>query len=223
MMSFDNAQIEIRDRFTEANSLLAFLRSNGPAPLQPSSENIKSLKGLWLVSIYAAVERSVNAVMEAALEVISNHNNKSIDCIPSLHSIFHFKGITSIRDCGRNKIFDKSISLFEATHSDEVMKVIDNPLAESLQNVDATTIFWILGLFGAPNIAVSAPSIGRVNALRERRNAVAHGRESASEVGERYTIQELENIYNAADEIITAFFLSLSDYCTKQHYLKNHS
>ena len=103
------------------------------------------------------------------------------------------------------------------------MKVKDNPLAESLQNVDATTISWILGLFGAPNIAVSAPSIGRVNALRERRNAVAHGRESASEVGERYTIQELENIYNAADEIITAFFLSLSDYCTKQHYLKNHS
>ena len=76
MMSFDNAQIEIRDRFSEANSLLAFLRSNGPAPLQPASENIKSLKGLWLVSIYAAVERSVNAVMEAALEVISNHNNK---------------------------------------------------------------------------------------------------------------------------------------------------
>ena len=220
-MSFENAQIEVRDRFSEANSLLAFLRANGPAPLQPTSENIKSLKGLWLVSIYSAVERSVNSVMEAALEVISNHNNKSIDCIPSLHSIFHFSGIKSIRECARNKIFDKSTFLFEATHSDTVMKVIDNPLAESLQNVDATTISWILGLFGAPNISVSASSIGRVNALRERRNAVAHGRESASEVGERYTIQELENIYNASDEIITAFFLNLSDYCTNQYYLKN--
>lgn len=220
-MSFENAQIEIRERFSEANSLLVFLRANGPAPLQPTSENIKSLKGLWLVSIYSAVERSVNAVMEAALEVISNHNNKSIDCIPSLHSIFHFSGIKSIRECGRNKIFDKSAFLFKATHSDTVMKVIDNPLAESLQNVDATTVSWILGLFGAPDITVSVPSIGRVNALRERRNAVAHGRESASEVGERYTIQELENIYNAADEIITAFLLNLSDYCTNQHYLKN--
>lgn len=222
-MSFENAQIEIRERFSESNSLLAYLRANGPAPLQPASENIKSLKGLWLVSIYSAVERSVNSVMEAALEVISNHNNKSIDCIPSIHSIFHFSGITSIRGCGRNKVFDKSISLFEATHSDAVMKVKDNPLVESLQNVDANTVSWILGLFGAPNISVPAPSIARVNALRERRNAVAHGRESASEVGERYTIQELENIYNASDEIITAFYLNLNDYCTNQHYLKKQS
>lgn len=219
-MSFENAQIEIRDRFSESNSLLAFLRANGPAPLQPASENFKSLKGLWLVSIYSAVEKSVNSVMESALEVISSHNNKSIDCIPSLHSIFHFGGIQSVRGCGRERIFDKSVSLFETTHSETVMKVIDNPLADSLQNVDATTISWLLGLFGAPNISVPAPSIGRVNALRERRNAVAHGRESASKVGERYTIQELENIYNASDEIITAFFLILSDYCTNQRYLK---
>ena len=219
-MSFDNAQVEIRERFTEASSLLFFLRENGPQPLQTTNNHIKSLKGLWLVSIYSAVERSVNTIIEAALEVISSHENRSIDCIPSLHSIFYFNGIRSINECGKNKIFDKSNSLFKDVFSESVMKVTDNPLAESLQNVDANTISWVLGLFGAPNFSVSSASIGRVNALRERRNAVAHGRESASEVGERYTIEELDNIYQASDEVITAFFLNLSEHCINQHYLK---
>ncbi|WP_146000795.1 HEPN domain-containing protein [Chimaeribacter arupi] len=222
-MSFENAEIEIRDRFSEANSLLVFLRENGPAPLQPTSNNIKSLKGLWLVSMYSAVERSVNTIIESALEVISNHRNKSIDCIAPLHSVFQFNKIKSINECGKNKIFDKSIPLFEAMLSDEAMKVTDNPLAESLQNVDANTISWTLGLFGAPNLTASPASIGRVNVLRERRNAVAHGRESASEVGERYTIEELYYIYNACDEVITSFLLSLKVYCINQYYLKSKS
>lgn len=219
-MSFENAQIEIRDRFAEANSLLLFLRENGPAPLQPASDNIKSLKGLWIVSIYSAVERAVNATIEAALEVISSHNNKSIDCIASLHSIFHFSEVKSVNECGKGKIFDKSVSLFQATHSEAVIKITDNPLAESLQNVDAKTMSWALNLFGIYEFTVAPTSIGRVNTLRERRNAVAHGRESASEVGERYSFDELTNIYNAADEVVTAFYLNLKEHCINQRYLK---
>ncbi|HGN2522577.1 TPA: MAE_28990/MAE_18760 family HEPN-like nuclease [Proteus mirabilis] len=219
-MSFDNAQIEIRDRFAEANSLLHFLRENEPEPLQPTTSNMKSLKGLWLVSIYSAVERSVNTIIESALEVIISHNNRSIDCIASIHSILHFNEIKSINECGKNKIFDKSISLFQATFSETALKITDNPLVESLQNVDANTMSWVLKLFGAPNFSVSPASIGRVNTLRERRNAVAHGRESALEAGERYTIDELANIYNAADEVVTAFLLNLSAHCTNQNYIK---
>ncbi|ESS56562.1 MAE_28990/MAE_18760 family HEPN-like nuclease [Kosakonia cowanii] len=219
-MSFENAQIEIRERFSEANSLLVYLRENGPEPLQPTSNNMKSLKGLWLVSIYSAVERSVNTTIEAALEVISSHENRSVDCIPALLSIIYFNGIKSINECGKNKILDKSSSLFNDVFSEAVMKVTENPLAENLQNVDANTISWVLGLFGAPNLSVSSASTGRVNALRERRNAVAHGRESASEVGERYTLEELNNIYQASDEVVTAFFLILSDHCSNQYYLK---
>jgi len=219
-MSFENAQIEIRDRFSEANSLLVFLHENGPSALQPTSNNIKSLKGLWLVSIYSAVERSVNATIESALEVISSHENRSIDCIPSLHSILHYSGVKSVNECGKNKIFDNSKSLFESVLSQSVIKITDNPLAESLQNVDAKSMTWLLGLFGAPNFSISSASTGRVNSLRERRNAVAHGRESAAEVGERYTLGELSNIYNACDEVVTAFFLNLKDHCVQQKYLK---
>jgi hypothetical protein len=79
---------------------------------------------------------------------------------------------------------------------------------------------WVLRLFGAPEMVVPQASLGRTNALRERRNAVAHGRESAAKVGERYTISELENIYQAADEIVTSFTLSLKDHCVAKRFLR---
>lgn len=82
---------------------------------------------------------------------------------------------------------------------------------------------WVLKLFGASNFTVSKVSIVRINTLRERRNAVAHGGESSSVVGERYTMEELHNIYSVADELITDFLLNLREYCVCKHYLKNHT
>ncbi|WP_368350776.1 MAE_28990/MAE_18760 family HEPN-like nuclease, partial [Phocaeicola dorei] len=49
---------------------------------------------------------------------------------------------------------------------------------------------------------ISAPVVnedkmkGRLSTLANHRNAIAHGRELASVIGGRYTISEIENIYN---------------------------
>lgn len=69
-MSFEVARREMRARFAEAFSLLVHLREISPAPLTPSNDIIKSLRGLWLVSIYGAIERSVNAATEAAITTV---------------------------------------------------------------------------------------------------------------------------------------------------------
>lgn len=217
-MRFETAELEVRERFAEANSLLNYLRTISPPPLHPADANIKALRGLWLVSMYAAIERSVNIITDTAIAVISSNNVISKNCFPSLHSIFHFDKVMSINDCGKGKIFDKSSMLFEASLSTKVLFLKENPLSESLQNVDAGTISWVLRLFGAPDITPSSASSGRINALRERRNSVAHGRESASKVGERYTLEELSNIYKAADEIVLQFFYNLKEYCDDKKY-----
>lgn len=219
-MSFVSAEAESRDRFNEARLLLVNLREGAPPQLHPVSQTQKALRGLWLVSLYAAVERSVNSVVEAALSDISAQRVKSIDSVASLHSIFHFPRVQSLHGCGRNSIFDKSVSLFEASSGTAILETAENPLAESLQNVDGKTMQWVLRLFGATEMIVPQASLGRTSALRERRNAVAHGRESAAKVGERYTIAELENIYQAADETVASFVLSLKDHCAAKRYLR---
>ncbi|UTS80897.1 MULTISPECIES: MAE_28990/MAE_18760 family HEPN-like nuclease [Phaeobacter] len=219
-MSFAIAEAETRERFGESRILLAELRRGAPPPLQPVTQLQKAQRGLWLVSLYAAVERSVNASVEAALNEISAEGIKSADTVSSLHSIFHFPKVQSLHSCGRNSIFEKSIALLSASAGDEILRTTDNPLAPSLQNVDSKTMLWVLGLFGASAMSASPAALGRTNTLRERRNAVAHGRESAANVGERYTITELENMYNAGDEVVTAFSSALKDHCTTKSYLR---
>jgi len=219
-MSFPAAKAEVRARFSEARLLLDNLRRSSPPAFTPVDETQKALRGLWLVSLYAAVERSANAAVEAAIADISSNAIKSFDSKFNLHSIFHYNRVQAVNACSRNSLFDKSARLFEVAFSDTILSATDNPLAESLQNVDATTLSWILNLFGAPEMAPAVASIGRTNTLRERRNAVAHGRESASKVGERYSITELDNLYNAADEVVSAFILSIEGHCTTKGYLR---
>lgn len=219
-MSFSAAKTEVRARFSEARLLLENLRRSSPPAFTPVDETQKALRGLWLVSLYAAVERSANAVVEAAIADISSKSIKSSDSKFNLHGIFHYNKVQAVHSCGRNSLFDKSADLFEVAFSDATLSATDNPLAESLQNVDAKTLSWILKLFGAPEMTPDVASIGRTNTLRERRNAVAHGRESASKVGERYTITELDNLYNAADEVVAAFVLSIEGHCATNGYLR---
>lgn len=217
-MSFEFARRESATRFAEAFSLLLHLKKISPAPLTPANDIIKSLRGLWLVSIYGAIERSVNAATEAAIRTISGHRPKSIDCRPPLHVIFHFSKIQPINGCSRRDIFIKSKELLEVSHGESPLALSDNPLSDNLQNVDARTMSWVLALFGAPEMEVNPASVGRINTLRDRRNALAHGREGAAQVGEAYELTELENIYNAADEVVTAFHETLNEHCTQRRY-----
>lgn len=217
-MTFDDAEIEIRDRMSETLGLLNHLRSIAPKDFSPLDNLQKSLRGLWLVSLYAAFERATNCVVECCLEDIRQQSPKSINCTPSVHSIIHFSKINSVKDCGYSAVFDRSSDLFKASFGQERVVIPENPLADKLQNVDASTMIWLAELFGAPSFVLQESDRGRLGNLRERRNAVAHGREVASKVGERYTLDELQRIYDVANEAVTKFLYHLKDYCSVQGY-----
>lgn len=197
-----------------------YLRSIAPQDLSPLDELQKSQRGLWLVSLYAAFERGTNAVVEAALAEVSSHGTKSFHCTPAIHSIFHFPNIQSLKDCGYNRVFDSSVRLFGASFGHEPLTIEDNPLADYLQNVDGSTLSWVCSIFGTPEYDLNPSNKGRLRNLRERRNAVAHGRESASKVGERYSVEEMGKLYEAADEELTRFRLYMAEYCEGKRYVR---
>jgi len=219
-MTFASAQDEARERFTETLALFNHIRQQSPEGFAPLDSIQKSMRGLWLVSLYAAFERSTNAIVEAAISEIASHGSKSVDCSPPIHSIIHYSKIQAVKDCGSNSVFDKSVALFRAAFSGAPLGVFENPLAERMQNVDGGTLEWISSLFGLDGFGIAPADRGRLNTLRERRNAVAHGREAASEVGQRYTLAEMNNVYTAADRTSTAFLLAMSEHCTQRLYLR---
>ena len=219
-MSFADAEVEARERLTEALLMLNHIRASSPLELTPLDDLQKAQRGLWLVALYAALERGTNALVDAALAELTSHGTRSRDCAPPLHSIVHFSMVQSLKDCGYDTVFDASVKLFEASMSQSAISIRDNPLAKSLQNVNGRTLIWLAGLFGMPRYEIEQSNLGRLNTLRERRNAVAHGRESASKVGERYGLDEMAKLYDVVDAELTRFRLELQLYCVGKGYLR---
>ena len=135
-MTFGSAHDEMRERFTETLALLNHIRQHSPEGFLPLDSVQKSMRGLWLVSLYAAFERSANAIIEAAIAEVASHGSRSIDCMPPIQSIIHYSKIQAVKDCGSHSIFDKSVTLFHAAFSGAPLAAFDNPLAERMQNVD---------------------------------------------------------------------------------------
>lgn len=220
-MRFAEAESEARERLTETLALLNNLRSIAPQDLTPLDDLQKAQRGLWLVSLYAAFECGANAVVDAALAEVSSHGTRSIDCTPAIHSIIQFPNIQSLKACGYPRIFDSSVKLFDVSFGSDPVSVVDNPLSEHLQNVDGSTLAWVCTLFGTPTYTIEGANRGRLSTLRERRNAVAHGREAASTVGERYSLDEMARLYQAVDVELARFRLHMEDYCVRKGYVRN--
>lgn len=219
-MTFDEADEEIRTRLAESAGFLAHLRTREPRDFAPVEDLQKALRAHWLVSIYAAFERGVNAVVEASLAYIAGVAPQNDNCVPALHSLIHHAKIKSIRDCSNGRVFDVSVELFASALGAGEVDFPENPLSERLQNVDAGTIVWVMSLFGAAATTIPQSNIGRLSNLRERRNAIAHGRESAVTIGQRYTIDELARLYGVVDEELTRMSLGMREFCRNQRFLK---
>lgn len=217
-MSFADAQLEVRGRFTEALQVINRLNPGTPPNLIPSTDPDKSLRGLLLVAIYSAMERGVNAYVEEALAVATSHASVVKDCIPEVQAIFHYPRIQSLRDCSYDNSFSKSIELFSMLKQDLEFSVASNPFSARLQNVDGSTMEQCCKLLGVPNFSIGVMEKGRLNNLRERRNSVSHGRESSVQVGGRFSYGEIRTMHSIADTEVEKFGSALKAFFEQKGY-----
>ena len=217
-MSFLDAQLEVRGRFMEVLQIINRLDTAAPPNFFPSTDPDKALRGLLLVAIYSAMERGVNAYVEEALAVATSNASLVKDCIPEFQAIFHYPRIQSLRDCSYDSALSKSIDLFSVLTQDLEFSVASNPFSSRLQNVDGTTMEQCCQLLGVPNFTIGKMEKGRLNNLRERRNAVSHGRESPVQVGGRFSYVEIRTIHSIADTEVEKFGLTLKTIFEQKSY-----
>ena len=218
-MSFADTLDEARERFSEALQLLNLLTSMEGDRVGPTTNTDKALRGLVLILIYAAVERAVNSTVEEAIYEISSHSTPSSSCAPAVLSIFHYSKVQAVKDCNCDKTIPAAAVLISSAFGRDPISMEQNPLAFMLQNVDANTMLSVANFFGIDGYTIPTGSAGRLNNLRERRNAIAHGRESASSAGERFNIAELNNVYNCADTEVARFVEIIRAHCEGRMYV----
>jgi hypothetical protein len=150
-------------------------------------------KGLAFVQVYAVYEFTVKTVVQTAIDSINVHGHKMKDMKPSLMALYLDRELTSLRDAGRRNIWNARLRLFERVFGDEVISLPNNAGPPSdgshYRHTHLITIFNVFGIARLP--ARRRTHLYRIDEIVDHRNQIAHGNETAADVGRRYTRSEV--------------------------------
>lgn len=125
-----------------------------------------------------------------------------------------------MRDVSHGKVINNSIDLFIKTGSNDVIKLNETTFSNSLQNIWIKTLEESLRALGieSPNLEISEKVT--VNEIVDKRNAVAHGRDSAAAIGEKFRAdvlrKKMDTITTVTQKIIDVTELNF----TNKKYIK---
>lgn len=224
-MSFTIVRNSARNRFNENYLYLNYLTSLEPNnnPLEPVTLEVKIMKGLFQVHLYSSLEKTVNELIEKTLVYISQNKVQNIHYSLPFNTIALVHRLKSFKNCGYKNFFDKAIDIFAAMNDTDISQIDETVFSTSLQNIWTNTIIEVTKCFGINDFNIPAQVRTTIDELVEKRNAVAHGRETASVVGERFRVdvmrKKMNTIANFAYELIDTF----EEYYTNKDFLKSEA
>jgi RiboL-PSP-HEPN len=209
----------VRQRLSEVLTSWAFIDSLGSPDRGSPQPAHSGLRGAWLVSLYGCVEFSVGLCVEHLISEINSHAPTHERLKAPVLSVGLFPLSKSARMCREESMLSRTHELFTRARSNELVKIVENPFTAKLQNTDASTIIEIAMAFGMEGYSIPAVGATKLSTLRERRNAVAHGRESPSDVGSRFTTLDLKGFYDVVDTEIMRFSTACIQHCSEGNFL----
>lgn len=220
-MNFNVVRNNTRSRFLENQIFLNYITSLEPRIItDPVPIEVNMMKGLFYVHLYSSLEKSINELIENTLIHISSKSVQYNHFAIPFNSISLVDKLKSFKDCGHSNFFNKAFEIFNEISSSDICTLNESIFANNLQNVWTKTIEEICHSFGIKTFVITPRIKATIDEIVEKRNAVAHGRESAKIAGERFRTDILRNKM----EIIVDFCNYLIDlfetYYSKKDYLK---
>ncbi|WP_124378345.1 hypothetical protein [Pseudomonas synxantha] len=127
----------------------------------------------------------------------------------------------SLIACSDKTFWSKKTSIIEDFHSQDAAKIDDSIFPATGTNIafDQLEHIWkIFHLAGSPLPAGVA--VFYLSELREHRNAIAHGRETAASVGRRFSSETLTARYNLIALLCEHIISTYEDITHTKAYLK---
>lgn len=204
---FDATRKEVAARIGEGRR---FLASTAKATLATAT-----CRGLLFVELYGTYEYTVTRVVQAALDTMRRESLSYGDMRRSVLAVVLDAQFDSAAKSGRDRLWEQRMALLEAVDD-------DGPPAEFRDDVfpsdgshyrvrQLATIWQVLGI--ASPVVPDGRFVGRINELVENRNAIAHGRRTAREVGGRYTISEMEKRISDTETITYYVIDTVETHC----------
>lgn len=223
-MSFVSVLNNAQSRLNENLQFLNFITSQEPTnPQDPTPLEVNVMKGLFYVHLYASFEKTINELTEQTIILIDSKSIKVRHFNESFHTIALVDKLKAFRNCGHKSFFTKAHELLYETSAINVTTLSETTFSNSLQNVWFETIVEISKCFGISNVPITPRVKTTINELVEKRNAVAHGRERASDVGSRFRTNILRTKMTEISNFVYSLIALYENYYTSKNYLKTGS
>jgi RiboL-PSP-HEPN len=202
---------EVSDRFAAADSFFHSTRKLGKTCEQTS-------KGLAFVQIYGAYEFAVRATVRTAVDTICAHKHKNHHLRPSLLALFLDSELKSFKDSSRSAIWSARIKIFEKLFSNSEAWVHSSAFPDDGNHYRAKHLKTIFDVFGINRSPAHRPRhLVRIDEIVDNRNAIAHGHETAAQVGSRYTRADVTAISRQARSVCLLIISVIERQCVNKH------
>lgn len=211
-------------RLNEARELLRHITAAEQAagPLQPLPPFESSLRGLFYVQAYGALEHCVNALVQQYLAFVVQTGVRQCHLKTAFNTIALDPELTSLAMRGDKKKWQVRRELFEKMISNTPAACNDSVFGVFLQNIWPQTIEEVLKCFGIdarPTREVR--HVGYLNELVEKRNAVAHGRMTSTEAGEGKSSADLNSVFSAVADVCTYLVSTMEEHASNLGFIRD--
>jgi hypothetical protein len=197
-MSLATVRQESATRFQEAQTFLSAIKAlEQDADHQKDELNVR--KGLFLVLLYGAFEYSLTRTLTEVCALINNLRVEYCHISELLYPLALDPELTSVSSVGRDSKWQKRADLFRKQACADPVILLEGAL--QMDNVWVATVQKMFDVFGVNRPALYDVKVRQyIDEVVAKRNAVAHGRDSAAITGQSYTTRDLQKLI---DEVAT--------------------
>ena len=173
-------------------------------------------RGLLFVQLYGVYEYAVRSSVQGALDHIRSESLSCSDLQRSLLSLVLDPIWMSAGTAGPERRWEARIELIDEMASDQPLVTLsDTILPSDGSHYRVRQLHTIWRVFGIQEPVVPEQRLsGRIAELVENRNAVAHGRRTAREVGGRLSQQEMDNRVTDTETIANYVIDTMNHHCS---------
>jgi hypothetical protein len=192
-----------------------------PAQLPQTTPPITSpaepaVKGLMFVLLYAVCEYTVVSIIRAAWIELRNHGTPIAGLrLELLGAVLHPE-LDSVTKCAKDRTWETRTTLFRKANAADPARPLDSFFPSDGSHFKVSQLRTIWDLFGVTGQLLPRNSlIGLIDfELTEHRNAVAHGRRTAEEVGRAYSVPDVLGKIQDTQDLCLYLVATMQTHCS---------
>lgn len=208
------------DRIRQSALLLQHLVNLETAVPAANEELLKTQKGMFFVTLYAALEFTLTTAVSEFLSELQSLSTAPKTYKSGLLPTLLNREFNAAFSASKRLTWTHRRSLINRVFAADPCTIDNDVFPAESTNVSADHFEEIWQQLELPGASLP-PGINpwTLNEIKEHRNAIAHGREKASSIGARFTLAALDDRHRAVEAICAYTVLSFEEHLKNKSYL----